>query len=397
MSDTIIIVGASASGVSAAREIRKNNQDINIKLFSEENFLPYYRPYLTEYISNKEITKKSNFFLNPESWYAENRIDFYSGISVTEIIPDKKKVKCSDGSEHEYSKLILANGSRCFHPLPEAMLKNNVFSIKSISDADRVFACAENSKSVIIIGGGPLGLEAADSLLKKNISVTVIERASRILPRMLDAEGSSKYDSIMKGHGISLIYKASVESIEGGETATGVILSDSRKIEADMIIYSAGVVPDITLASNCGIKTGKGIIVNEKMETSIKDIFACGDSSEFSGRLNFFWMRAVRQGKTAGANVSGAVEIFSEEDSPALLNSFGTSVMSCGFIGDETSGIKFTDYKVFDEEKKIYKKLFFTDGQLAGAFIIGDAKLTGKIMQAIKNKVDYDSAVKIIS
>ena len=396
MSDTIVIVGASASGVSAAREIRKNNQDINIKLFSEEKYLPYYRPYLTEYISNKEITKKSNFFLNPESWYSENRIEFFSGISVTEIMLDKKKVKCSDGSEHEFSRLILSNGSRCFIPSPEAMLKNNVFVIKTISDAEKVFACAEKSKSTAVIGGGPLGLEAVDSLLKRNISVTVIERASRILPRMLDAEGSEKYDSIIKAHGVNLIYNASVDAITGSESATGVRLSDGKIINADMIIYSAGVIPDIKLASSCGIKTGKGIIVDEKMQTSAKDIYACGDSSEFNGRLNAFWMRAVRQGKTAGANASGVDDIFTEEDSPALLNSFGTSVFSYGFIGDETSGIKFSDYKVFDEDKKIYKKIFFIDNRLAGAFIIGDAKLTGKIMQAVKGKTDYNEAVKII-
>ncbi len=397
MSDTIVIVGASASGVSAAREIRKNNQDINIKLFSEENFFPYYRPYLTEFISNKEITKKSNFFLNPGSWYSENRIDFFPGISVTEIMPDKKKIKCSDGSEHDYSRLILANGSRCFTPSPEAMLKNNVFVIKTISDAEKVFACAEKSKSVAIIGGGPLGLEAVDSLLKRNIAVTVIERGSRILPRMLDAEGSAKYDSIMKARGVNLIYNASVDALIGNESATSVRLSDGKIILSDMIIYSAGVIPDIKLALSSGIKTGKGIIVDEKMQTSVKDIFACGDSSEYNGRLNAFWMRAVRQGKTAGANASGVDDIFIEEDSPALLNSFGTSVLSYGFIGDEISGIKFTDYKVFDEDKKIYKKLFFIENKLAGAFVIGDAKLTGKIMQAVKGKADYDSAVKIIS
>jgi NAD(P)H-nitrite reductase large subunit len=397
MSDTIIIVGASASGISAAREIRKNSQDINIKIFSEENFLPYYRPYLTEYIANKSVTQKSNFFLNPESWYSENRIELFKGVSVTEILPDKKKVKCSDDSEHDYGSLILANGSRCFAPSPEAMLKSNVFTIKTIADADRVFNCAEKSKKVALIGGGPLGLEAAYSLLKLNISVTVIERGARILPRMLDQEGSAKYDAIMKANGVKVIYNASIDSIEGQETATAVKLSGGEKIEADMIIYSAGVIPDVKLASNCGIKTGKGIIVDEKMQTSHKDIFACGDSSEFNGRLNAFWMRAVRQGKTAGSNAAGIVDVFSEEDSPALLNSFGTSVLSCGFIGDENSGIEVTGFKLFDDDKKIYKKLFFTENRLAGAFIIGDAKLTGKIMQAVKNKVDYDSAVKIIS
>ncbi|MCU0846636.1 MAG: FAD-dependent oxidoreductase [Spirochaetes bacterium] len=395
-SNRILVIGASAAGISAVKEIRSINQGVDITMITDEKYNPYYRPYLTEFIGNNRVLEKPNFFLNPDKWFAENRIGLVLGRRVTEINQPGKYLLDEKGEKHEYGKLILACGSRPFVPISGALEKKNVFSVRTLDDAKRTSQYATGIKKAIIIGGGLLGLETANSLMGLGVSVTVVELSDRILPVQLDAECSSIMEGILKKAGTDLVLCESVDSISGGEVATGVILKSGREIGTDMIIFSIGVRSNIDLAKNSGIKTNRAILVNERMETSEPDIYACGDAAEFMGKTIALWMPAVKQGKVAGSNAAGRTASFEQEEYPAVLNAFGTRLYSIGnkCLDEDEDRVKII--RKSDEAKGDFKKLFFLEEILVGAILIGNISDGQKISVGIKGRMKHNDILKML-
>jgi NAD(P)H-nitrite reductase large subunit len=389
-----IIIGASAAGISAAREIRSIAADMPVRVFSEESHYPYYRPLLTEYIGDSGVEKKPNFYLNPESWYREKNIELNLGEKVVAIDMAARTVETASGKKHAFGRLILANGSSPFIPLKDAMKIRNVFSVRTLNDARTVHAQAGKVKKAIVIGGGLLGLEAAYSLTGKGIQVAIIELADRILPRQLDTECSVILQNIVTRKNIDLMMGKSVESITGGDVATGVKLSTGEDVPGEMVIYSIGVRPNVELAKNSGISVSRAVVVNERMETSVPGIYACGDVVEFNGKNIALWMPALRQGKVAGSNCAGKPAVFADEMYPAILNSFGTRVYSLGDICQDRAEHEYLLHMTKDMDKDHYKKMFFINEKIVGTILIGDISESQKIAAAIKSGNLYNDMVK---
>ncbi|HOT45303.1 MAG TPA: FAD-dependent oxidoreductase [Spirochaetota bacterium] len=392
--EPIVIVGASSAGISAAREIRSVSNDIPVEMFTEETDLPYYRPFLTEYIGDETVEKKSNFYLNPEKWYEEKRITLNRGEKIAAVDASSHTIETADGAKHPYARLILANGSSPFIPLKEAIGKKNVYSIRTLGDARAVRERAKANVPAIVIGGGLLGLEAAYSLSRNGIPVTVIEVGDRILPRQLDTECSAILQEIISRTSVKLLTGASVEAITGSDAATGVRLASGEELAAGMVIFSIGVRPNVDLAHSCGARVNRAVVVNERMETSVPGIYACGDVAEFNGKNIALWMPAMRQGKVAGSNAAGKEAVFADEVYPAILNSFGTRVYS---VGDFCSERKDGEYRVHaakNDEKGSYKKLFFVNDRIVGLILIGDISESQKLTTAIKSGAAYKDLVQ---
>jgi NAD(P)H-nitrite reductase large subunit len=392
-SESIIIIGASAAGVSAAREIRSVNPDVPVQIFTEETYLPYYRPFLTEYIGDDSVEKRSNFYLNPENWYEEKKISLHRGEKIIAVDAPAKTVETAAGKKHPYGKLILANGSSPFIPLKDAMSKKHVYSVRTLGDARAVHERAKENSPAIVIGGGLLGLEAAYSLTKKGIPVTVIEVGDRILPRQLDIECSSILQEVISGTSVKLLTGKSVESITGGDEATGVKLASGEELTAGMIIFSIGVRPNVDLAKCCGAQVNRAVVVNERMETSVAGIYACGDVAEFKGKNIALWMPAMKQGKVAGSNAAGKETLFVDEVYPAVLNSFGTKIYSVGDLCSDRKDGEYRVHTVKNADKKSYKKLFFVNDIIVGLILIGDISESQKLITAIKTGASYRDLV----
>ncbi|MBP7738053.1 MAG: NAD(P)/FAD-dependent oxidoreductase [Spirochaetes bacterium] len=392
-SDSIVIIGASAAGISAAREIRGINNDIQVDIFSEETHFPYYRPYLTEYIGDEAIEKRSNFYLNPESWYAEKKVSLHRGERIAAVDAGAGTVETESGKKHPFGRLILANGSSPFVPDPEAIKKKNVYTVRTISDARNVHARALQKGPAIILGGGLLGLEAAYSLSKMGLQVAVVERNDRILPRQLDSECSAILEGIISKTGVRLITGKAVESITGGDLAESVILAGGEELPAGLVIFSIGVRPNVDLAKTGGAQVNRAVVVNERMETSVPGIYACGDVAEFNGKNIALWMPALKQGKVAGSNAAGKEAVFIDEVYPAILNSFGTRIYSVGdFCVDRKEG-EFRVHEARDEERGNFKKMFFVNDRIVGLILIGDISESQKLTAAIKNGTAYGALV----
>jgi nitrite reductase (NADH) large subunit len=392
--DPIVIIGASAAGVSAAREIRSIEADIPIRMLTEERHLPYYRPSLTEYIGDSNVESRSNFLLNQESWYRDRNVELSLGTTVVAIDPAGKTVATGSGETFSYGTLILANGSTPFVPFKDAAGKKNVFSIRTLDDARAANDLSGKVKTAAVIGGGLLGLEAAHALSAKGVKVTVIEGADRILPRQLDAESSLILQTIVTGADVALVLGKSIEAIQGEGSATGVRLTDGEVIPVDMVIISIGVRPNVGIAKDCGIAVNRAVVVNERMETSVPGIYACGDVAEFNGKCISLWMPAMKQGKVAGSNAAGKPAEFLDEVYPAILNSFGTRIYSIGDICQDKKEGEYRVHMTGGPGINQHKKLFFVEDRLVGFILIGDISESQKLAMAVKNRSVFSDVVK---
>ncbi len=402
----IAIIGASAAGLTAAQEARKVTATAEITLISEEPHLPYHRPSLTELIGDDTVEKRATFYLQKEEWFAEQKIRLLRGLKATAVDREKRTVALSDGSFAEgfgpqaattlpYDRLILAVGSKPFVPMAGVLEKENVFAVRTLDDARRVSTCTDAAKSVVIIGGGLLGMEAAGALLKKKLAVHIIELADRALPIQLDPEGSQLFGKIIAAQGIFFHLSAQTDRIAGEKRATSVVLKSGEEIPADMVIFSIGVRANIELAQAIGLTVNRGIVVNEKMETSVPGIYACGDCAEF-GRGVQLWMPAVKQGTVAGVNASGGTAQFKPDDYPAMLKVFGTQVYSVGDVGRDPDPSVYTTLRGGDETAGIYKKFYLRGGKLVGGILIGDIKRAGALSKGIAAALDAAGAEALL-
>lgn len=391
----IVIIGASAAGLTAAQEARKVSTTADITLVSEEKHLPYHRPSLTELIGDDSVEKRAAFYLQPERWFTEQRITLLRGVKATAVDREKRTVILSDGTTLSYDRLILAVGSKPFVPMAGVLEKENVFAVRTLDDARKVSHCADNAKNAVIIGGGLLGMEAANALLKKKLAVHIIELADRALPIQLDPEGSLFFAKLIAAHGATLHLAAQTDRLAGEKRATAVVLKSGEEIPADLVIFSIGVRANGELAQAMGLTVNRGIVVNDRMETSVPGIYACGDCAEF-GRGVQLWMPAVKQGTVAGVNAAGGAAQFKPDDYPAMLKVFGTQVYSVGDVGRDPDQSVYAILRGGDEAAGIYKKFFLRGGKLVGGILIGDIKRASALSKGIAAGLDAAGAGELL-
>ncbi len=391
----IVIIGASAAGLSAAQEARKTDPTADITLVSEEEHLPYHRPSLTERIGDDTVEQRPNFYLQRESWFHEQNLRLLRGVKATKIDPAAQTVSLATGATIPFDRLVLAIGSMPFVPLAGALEKERVFAVRTLDDARRVARCAQQCRETVIIGGGLLGLEAANALLKRGHRVHVIELAERMLPMQLDPEGSRFFQRIVEKSGVVVHLSAQTDHLVGDEKAEGVALKDGSVIAGDMVIFSVGVRANSALAKDAGLAVNRGIVVNERMETSVPGIYAAGDCAEF-GRIPQLWMPAGKEGTVAGTNAAGGSAVFRPESYPAVLKVFGTQLYSAGDIGRDPQ-VPYEVLRSADETAGRYAALFFRDGRLTGGILIGDIKKAGTLLKGIAVGLDREAARPMVA
>jgi NAD(P)H-nitrite reductase large subunit len=393
--ENFIIIGNGAAGYYAASTIRKNNSTASIKIISAEKYLTYYRPQLSEYIY-EEIPEKK-FYISPECWYKENNIDLLLDTRVEEIDTPHKRLKLGNGAEVYYDKLILANGSSNFIPPISGSQLEGVYTLKYKSDADKIKESIKNSKKAVVIGGGLLGLEAAWEMKKSGLQVTVVEFFPRLLPRQLDDAGSELFKDLIDNSGIDIILGDCAEEIishDAAQKVSALRLKSGRIIEADLVLFSVGIRPNKALAESGGILCDRAVVVNEKMETNIRDIYACGDVAELNGIVYGTWPAAMEMGRIAGKNATGEESKFKEFSSSVIFRGLNAEVFSAGTIDFNDTSLK--QFSQEDDSKKIYKKLFFKEGVLSGAILIGDTKKAAKVLTGIKKAAGEEIVNEIL-
>lgn len=380
-----LIIGNGIAGLSAAREIRKIDDKGSMMMITNEPYLTYYRLKLTEYLS-KDF-EDEELLVNNEDWYKEKNIEVLLNMIVESLDVDKNEVKLDDGSTIKYEKLLLAMGSRPFIPPIPGKFKQGVLALRTLEDLKYIKSYFDECEDIVIIGGGPLSLEAAWHLniLGKNISLVV--RSSYLMNKQLDEEISKKLEEKLIENGINIYLNSNTEEILGKAKADGIKLDNGEHIKADGVLFSTGIVPNIDIIRDTPIKFNRGIIVDNKFKTNIDNIYAAGDVAEVDGRIIGLWTSSNEQGKVAGSNMAGKI-VEHTEAKPFTTLRLGDdiNIFSMGNV-DEYDKV----YEHKEDNGNIHHKIFTTDGKITGGILFGDIKDMGKLRKAIIENMDIDS------
>lgn len=388
-----VIIGASAGGLATAESIRKTDKSGEITLITKEEYLPYSRPSISYYLKGK--VNQGDMLLRKPNYYKSNKINVVTNAEVKSIDVENKTVKAGRKS-YPYDKLCLATGSKPFiPPMKNVEGKANAYTFLDLASTKAVKENANSGTRAVVIGGGLIGMKAAEGLSKVCKSVDVIEFAPRILPSILDeksAKSVKKY--IEKEGGIKFhLEDTIVEAKSKGKNITSVILKSGRELKCDMLIVAVGVRPETALAEKAGLEVNRGIITNTStMQTSNSDIYACGDCCvstdmlDGSSKIIALWPNAVQQGTVAGSQMAGGDEIIDGTYSVNAIDFYGLRICTCGLIN--ARGEQYTDrIKTNGDE---YKRLIFEGGRLVGFVLINSSENAGIYTALISNKVDLD-------
>lgn len=376
-----VIIGNGIAGLSCAQEIRSESKEKTILMVSEEASHTYWRTQLSDLIS-KDFGLDDTY-VKKDPWYGENNVDEKLHLRVEKIDPEKKLVILENGEEIEYGKVLIATGSHPFIPPIENSNSEGVFAIRTMDDLIKFKKYIGDKKKVIVIGGGLLGLEAAYSVTKLGLEVLVVESFPYILSRQLDKELSLKLQDRLKELNINTCTGKNTKKIlVDGKKVSGIELDDGEIISADAIMVQAGVRMNLELAQNSGLKTDRGICVDDNLKTEYEDIFAAGDCAQIGNITMGLWTSSQEMGKIAGANMMGNHEKYERPKPFTSLLIGPIKVFSAG----TSSGEGIEELKV-ENEDKIYK-LFKKDGKFVGAILWQDIKFQNDAKKIVFEAID---------
>ena len=385
-----VILGNGTAGLNAAKAVRERDKTSSILMISEEKYPTYNRPMLTKALNaGLEI---SQIQVEPESWYEENQVYQILGKKIISVDKTEKEVTLEDDMRLKYTKLIYALGAKSFVPPIPGSEKEQVAVIRTLEDAEKIGQMIPKNGQTVVIGGGVLGLEAAWELKKAGCQVTVLEAAPVLMGRQLDEGAAAMLGSIAERVGIKVRTGVKIDRIEGQERVTAVRLADGEEIAANLVLISCGVRANTELAEQMGLKVNRAVAVNEKMQTSEKDIYACGDCVEFEGENAALWAEASEQGKVAGANAAGECVEYQKVQMPLSFNGMNTSLYAIGDNG-KNKNLLYKTLEICDRSKKQYEKLYFLNGKLCGVILIGNVSKMAKLTKLMERKATFAEVI----
>lgn len=384
-----LIIGGCSAGIAAAEAIRQRDGTGTIDILSAEDHLPINRPMLTKGIIDQVAANPESIYIHPEEWYAQRDIRLHLGSAATGIDIAGKTVETADGMVYDYDKLILAAGAECFMPPFRGRELEGVITIRHLADAKKLVSMMKKSKSAVVIGGGVTGLEAAGELMKSAIPVTVLEATPQIMWKQLDAASSACLRRLMKKSHIDCYEGVSIEAIEGDGHVTGVRLSDGRSFPADTVIVSCGMRARTGLAEGAGIKVNRAIEVDMFMQTSAKDVYACGDCCEYDGVNYQLVQEATAQGRVAGANAAGDSSVYYANRPLGMhVGGVGAQMYAIGDAGKSDS-LKYKTVETHDEVSNRHEKYWFANGVLQGAVVINADDKIQLLTESVRHKARH--------
>ena len=310
MPPTFAIVGASLTGGTAAATLRQDGFDGDVILIGEEPHFPYERPPLSKQYLRGEMPFE-NALVRPVGFYEENGINTRFGVAATRVDPVERKVELTTGGSVHYDKLLIATGVRNRRlPIPGPGLQN-VFDLRSITDANALRAEIVSGRKAAVIGMGFIGCEVAASLRQKGVDVVCIDPSPTPLLRVLGEQVGQVMSTIHADHGVKMVFEDVVTRFEGDRRVERVITKRDRRVDCDFAVVGVGVEPVIEFIAESGVRTNNGILVDEYCRTNVPDIYAAGDVANhyhpvFQQRMRVeHWQNAMQQGANAARSMLG--------------------------------------------------------------------------------------------
>lgn len=379
----VIIVGAGPVGMRTAQELLRRDDKIPLVIFGDEPWEPYNRVRLSSLLSG-ELSWAATF----------DRLTLPAGAQVTQhfhcpvvgIDRDNRKVTDSKGAVYPYVRLILATGSRAHMPAVPGIALPGVFKFRDLNDAQLLLARRVRTRHTIVIGGGLLGLEAARAMQRFNTEVTVVEHSPRLMNRQLDAGAAERLREHLMTLGLRVVLHDSVRRIIGEQSVQGVELRSGRTLDCDTVVVATGIVPNVELALQAKLSVGRGIRVNDHMQTSDPRIYAVGECAEHRGQVYGLVGPGFEQAAVAAHGILVGRARYQGSIAAARLKVVGQPVFSMGPVTDDDAPRDAASLVFERPSAHVYRKLIIKRGRLLGAVALGNWDQLGRLQEAITRR-----------
>lgn len=383
MEKNYVIVGNSAAAIGCVEGIRQVDTKGSILIVSDEPHHTYSRPLISYLLWGK--TDRQRMKYRPDSFYEDNKVDTLFGVKATALHPEEHTLELDNGETVTYGKLLLATGSRPFIPPMEGLDKvEKKFTFMTLNDALALEEAITPDSKVLIVGAGLIGLKCAEGIFEKVASLTVVDLANRILPSILDEEGSKLVQEYIEKKGVKFYLSDSVAKFEEGVAR----LNSGAEVEYDVVVIAVGVRPNVELAQQAGIDVNRGILTDVHCATSAADVYAAGDCTvshniaSDQDQILALLPNAYMQGETAGIEMAGGEANYDKAIPMNAMGMLGLHMITAGVYDGEV-------YK--EQNCEGYKKLFVKDGKLKGYILIGDViKRAGIYTSLIREQTPLD-------
>ncbi|MAM62457.1 FAD-dependent oxidoreductase [uncultured Maritimibacter sp.] len=364
----IVVIGNGAAGSTVANELRRLGPSATIDLVAQENH-PFYNRMAIGRLLYETQGIEDLYFVS-QAAMAKKNINVRLNTLARSINREAQTVALGTGEILAYDRLFLANGAQAFAPPIPGMDKSGAFVLREASDAQaiRAWRQSEDCQNAMVLGGGVLGVEAADALRKLRLKTTIVQRSARLMDRELDEKGSRILQTFLTRIGIDVITGASAEELIGEDRVREVRLTNGSQQPCDLFIACAGVRPNVELAREAGLKVDRGVLVDEHMRTSDPNIFAIGDVAERPRQIGGLWTVGTSQAEIASSAVFGIVRT---AHPPAPLVSLKMEGIDVKGFGIKEAGEGVEEIYDPDEPENIHRRLFITGGKIVGAVFVG--------------------------
>jgi len=367
----LVLVGNGMAGMRTLEELLKAAPgQYDITVFGDEPHPNYNRIMLSPVLAGEQTVEQ--IILNPRDWYAENGITLHTGRKIVKIDRKRRFVEADDGTRVEYDRMLLATGSKPFIlPVPGSDLPG-VVGFRDIADVDAMIAASSHYKHAVVIGGGLLGLEAANGLKLRGMDVSVVHIGDWLLERQLDEPAARLLQKSLEEKGLKFLLKKQTEELVRGESGrvSAVKFKDGESVPADLVVMAVGIRPNTTLAESAGLYCNRGLVVNDTMQTYDPRIYAVGECVSHRGIAYGLVAPLFEQAKVCANHLAEhGVARYQGSMTSTKLKVTGIDLFSAG----EFMGGKDHEEIVFqDVGRGSYKKLVLKDNKLAGACLYGD-------------------------
>jgi nitrite reductase (NADH) large subunit len=388
----LVMVGNGMAGVRTLEELLKIAPDhYEITVFGAEPHANYNRILLSPVLAG-EMTLQE-IMLNDVDWYAANRITLHLGQKVVKIDRRERQVVCADGTQASYDRLLLATGSTPFMlPIPGVDLEG-VLSYRDIQDTTAMIDAAGSYKNAVVIGGGLLGLEAANGLKLRGMEVTVVHLMDSLMERQLDPVAAGMLQQSLESKGLRFMLKAQTSEIlgsaadsQGSARVTGVRFKDGSELPADLVVMAVGIRPNTELAQSAGLHCNRGIVVSDTMQTYDPRIYAVGECVAHRGIAYGLVAPLFEMAKVCANHLAHfGVGRYEGSITSTKLKVTGIDLFSAG---DFNAGPDSEEIVLHDAGGGIYKKLVLKDNRLVGSVLYGDTVDSAYYLQLLRDQND---------